>query len=71
MQKLSVGRIVHYFEDGTFNVYVEPRAAIVVYVWSDTCCNLVWYDNNGVSFPKYSVTPRDMYNNGWSWPERV
>lgn len=43
MIKPTVGRIVHFFRE----YGVEPMAAIIANVWSDTCVNLAVFDHFG------------------------
>jgi hypothetical protein len=60
--KPTVGRIVWYrpsqaFDAGmTVHDWLQPLAATVAYVWSDTCVNLDVVDHNGVHHARTSVT---------------
>lgn len=70
--KPTVGRIVHYMYGG------EMFPAMITHVWTDTCVNLVIFNNgltdNGleVTFKRPSVTFAENHvNHTWHWPERV
>ncbi len=63
--KPSIGRIVHYTNsDGL------AQAALVIHVWSDTCVNLVTWNQNGTSSTLTSVLS-GAEPGQWKWPERV
>lgn len=80
-QKLSVGRIVHYVTAAG-----KHRPAVVVQVWSETCCNLQVFLDGG-NDASGDLTPEDRARgmawktsvsqdeggspNSWHWPERV
>ncbi len=65
--KPSVGRIVHFDQDG------QKLAAIITHVWSDTCVNLAVFDGSGNASGKTSVLAADAGGTSgcWMWPERV
>jgi hypothetical protein len=67
MDKVTVGRIVHYVDDQG-----EHLPAIVVKVWDESsgCCNLQVFhaDKQGSSILS-SVTMGDA-SYTWHWPER-
>jgi hypothetical protein len=73
MNKLSVGRIVHYFPDDDSS---NPLAAIVTRVFGETSCSLAVFDDargritGGVPV---TVNQRDASNRTrvWDWPARV
>jgi hypothetical protein len=50
----TIGRIVWYWE-GDRKETDQPRAAIVVYVWTDRMVNLAVFDSNGVLYNRTSV----------------
>lgn len=53
----TVGRVVHFYPSIEDPLWVSgrPLAAIVAYVWSDSCVNLAIFDSNGVSTNRTSV----------------
>ena len=53
MIKPTIGRVVWYYPPG--GPVAQPQAAIVVWVWSDTCVNLAVFDVNGVATNQTSV----------------
>jgi hypothetical protein len=57
MIKPTVGRVVWYYRDGKSQVEAgkQPYAAIVAFVWSDTCINIAFFDSNGVADKTTSV----------------
>lgn len=61
MIKPTVGRVVHYFPsdyDRTTGMVIHdasPLTALIVYVWSDTCINLVVFDHEGNTCKRTSV----------------
>ena len=60
MIKPTVGRVV-YYNGGDFK-----WAAIIAYVWNDTCVNLMVIDQNGNSFSRTSVVQgAEAYQ--WDW----
>lgn len=67
--KPTVGRIVH-FMDGQ-DVY----AAMIVWVFTDTCVNLVVWNSSGKQLNAVQVEKSeklDGYEAGkWQWPPRV
>lgn len=48
MIKPTVGRVVWYYEQKPKDEGVQPLAALVAHVWSDTCVNLAIFDVDGV-----------------------
>lgn len=54
MIKPTIGRVVWYHPSGS-TAEEQPQAAIVVYVWSDTCVNLTTFDPNGHPYAQTSV----------------
>ena len=57
MIKPTVGRVVWYYKDGLpLDVNIQPRAALIAYVWGDRMVNLGGFDQNGVPFNATSVT---------------
>ena len=52
MIKPTIGRVVWYHPN---RPHKQPLAALVTHVWSDTCINLVVFDENGVGGGKTSV----------------
>src|SRR5512142_2117489 len=67
---ITIGRIVHFAAHE--NDEVVPRAAVVVHVWSATCCNLAVFDGKGQTFTAYSVTKGSPAQPGtWSYPPRA
>ena len=52
MIKPTIGRIVWYYEA---DIHAQPRAAIICYVWSDTCVNLAVFSQNGFAESRTSV----------------
>ena len=48
----TVGRVVWFYPDVGMD---QPHAAIITYVWSDTCVNLVAFNAGGSSFGITSV----------------
>ena len=60
--KPTIGRIVHFTEDG------QPLPAIITKVHSDTCVNLqVFYDSNRIGAWRSSVT-QGTGERSWAWP---
>jgi hypothetical protein len=61
MIKPTVGRVVWYRPSGfdrtqmTIHDHEQPLAAIVAYVWSDTCVNLTVSDHDGTTHARTSV----------------
>jgi hypothetical protein len=53
--KPSVGRIVLYYPAGNKPETDQPHAAQIAYVWSDTCINIGYLDQNGVAKNATSV----------------
>jgi hypothetical protein len=58
----TIGRVVWYFPSdddlnrlGMIKHGDQPFDAHVIYVWSDTCVNLVVFDHAGYQFTKTSV----------------
>jgi hypothetical protein len=68
--KPSVGRIVH-LNDGPDK---QHKAAIIAYVYSDTCVNLSVFEPHNVNAPialRTSVLFNETGAAGtWHWPER-
>jgi hypothetical protein len=76
MQKPSIGRIVHYCHNGS------RYAAIITYVCSDTCVNLVVFDHRGMridgtiacnyfdEFPILGPNQTSIPHGCWTWPPR-
>lgn len=54
MIKPTVGRVV-WFWPGRKDESLQPQAAIVVHVWSETCVNLAVFDANGVASSHTSI----------------
>ena len=52
MIKPTIGRVVWYWPNVEAT---QPQAAIVAWVWSDTCVNLAVFNANGVAESKTSV----------------
>jgi hypothetical protein len=50
----AIGRVVWY-RDAFSNPEAQPQAAIVTYVWSDTCVNLAVFNPNGTVYPVTSA----------------
>lgn len=69
MQKPSLGRIVH-FRPGE---NIDPGAAMITRVHTDTCVNLIVFEDGRDPRSVTSVTLRDEDNNEWGcwWPPRV
>jgi hypothetical protein len=79
VQKPSIGRVVHFVQDGVH------YAATIVVVWSDSCVNLCvlpngWSAPGGAPFTNShpavitSVVygaPEENRDNSWHWPEIV
>lgn len=59
MIKPTVGRNLLYYPSGNTPETHQPHAAHIAYVWSDTCINIGYWDQNGV--PK-SATSVLLYN---------
>jgi hypothetical protein len=67
MIKPTVGRVVWYHPNGV--IASQPHAALITYVWSDTCVNLAIFDREGHLYQRSSVTllqdgelvPQDNY----------
>jgi hypothetical protein len=63
MIKPTIGRVVHYFpseldvlEGEAMAIYGNaPCTALIAYVWSDICVNLVVFDHTGIAFSRTSV----------------
>ena len=53
--KPTVGRVLHYYPKGNSPEDSQPHAALVALVWSDTCVNLAWFDQNGKAKSATSV----------------
>lgn len=51
----TVGRVVWFWRAAPQLLSVQPEAALVTYVHSDRCVNLVCFDHNGTPFPQTSV----------------
>jgi hypothetical protein len=54
MIKPTVGRVVWYHAPLPPN-HDQPNAALVAFVWSDTCVNLAVFDSDGVTSHQTSV----------------
>lgn len=73
MDRISVGRIVHYFPEEDPET---PMAAIVTRVWSDDCVNLRVFADGvrslDCSGDVTSITRRTEQNTTicWDWPKR-
>lgn len=76
MDKLSIGRIVHFVFQDEETKELKTRPAIVVQVWSDDCANLQVFtdsDNDKQSNTEwktsviYSEEPKPY---SWHWPNR-
>ena len=76
MNKLTIGRIVHFVFDSHGELVERP--AIVVSIWSNECCNLQVFtdgtNDHDSGTPtrwetsiSYSEAPRD---HSWHWPEK-
>ena len=72
VQLPSLNRMVQFNDGPNPHREGEDRwlAAMVCYVHSDTCVNLVVWDENGGSSARTSVEQGDDYNK-WRWPPRV
>jgi hypothetical protein len=81
MNKPSVGRHVHFFNAkdltlGTVHSREEPCAAIITYVWGQTCVNLIVFDHNAVPHQATSVRllpsdePKPESGQYCTWPPR-
>lgn len=57
MIKPTVGRVVHFYPQGTdaLSGPMEPLAAIIAYVWHDRMVNLMVIDRNGIPHARTSV----------------
>lgn len=55
MIKPTIGRVVLYYPHGNTPEDNQAHAALVAYVWSDTCVNLGYFDQNGVAKSATSV----------------
>ncbi|HEY0200652.1 MAG TPA: Gp49 family protein [Burkholderiaceae bacterium] len=57
MQKPTVGRIVYYYPSTNdyLHSYGRPLAALICWVWSDTCVNLSVFDDTGMPRSRTSV----------------
>lgn len=57
MIKPSIGRVVWYFPNGKKDrdAGIQPMAALVAYVHSDTCINIGYFDQSGVARSQTSV----------------
>ncbi len=60
MIKPTVGRVVWYTPSADDHeemaaAQLQPLAAIVAHVWSDTCVNLAVFDANGIAHNRTSV----------------
>lgn len=64
MQKPSVGRIVHFNNNGT------KEAALIVFVHNDELVNLVTWNAGGTQTTRTSMRLGGEPGQ-WSWPERV
>jgi anti-sigma factor ChrR (cupin superfamily) len=70
MQKPSIGRIVHFYAEGS----TTPEAAIVVAVHSEICVNLVCFNAGGTSHTETSTLGNGGEVAGgrrWEWPPRA
>lgn len=67
--KPSIGRIVHYLAANGENPPIV-QAALIIHVFSDTCVNLVTWNQNGTASTPTSVLLGDGASN-WTWPARV
>ena len=61
MMKPTVGRVVYYNDGGD-----QPRASLIVYVWSETMVNLVQFDPNGTPLSRTSVNQGSAQGH-WDW----
>jgi hypothetical protein len=75
MIKPTVGRVVHFrlapsASNGAMQIYDKdaPLCALVTYVWSDTCVNLIVFDHAGSGHPRTSVPINNTAGAGW-WAE--
>lgn len=59
MIKPTVGRVVWYYPAGKTPESDQPHAAQIAYVWSDTCINIGFFDQNGIAKNATSVL---LYN---------
>ena len=71
----TIGRVVHYRPSSYdkaagMDIYDDktPLTANIVYVWSDTCINLVVFDHGGHSFARTSV-PINETSGASAWAE--
>lgn len=57
----TIGRVVLYFPsetdrlEGMEVISPEPCTALITYVWSDTCINVVAFDHDGEAWPRRRV----------------
>ena len=54
MIKPTIGRVVWYHPASVAPV-IQPQAALIAWVWSDSCVNLAVFDADGVASNKTSV----------------
>jgi hypothetical protein len=65
--KPTVGRVVWYRRKGeNADAASQPYAAIVTFVHSDTCVNLVWFDSNSRPQGSTSVPLRQDGEAAWA-----
>ncbi len=73
--KVTIGRIVRYFQVGGDKIEDKPRTAIVTQVWDEDTgmANLTVFDHNGMTFAKTSVPQKEHAHQTsyWDWPPRV
>ncbi len=55
MIKPTIGRVVWYYPHGHTPEDNQPHAALIAFVWSDTCVNLAYFDQNGEAHNATSV----------------
>lgn len=53
--KPTVGRAIHYYPSGNTPETHQPHSAQIAYVWTNTCVNIGYLDQNGVHKSATSV----------------
>lgn len=53
--KPTIGRIVLYYPSGNKPETHQAHPAQIAYVWSDTCINIGYFDQNGIAKSATSV----------------